>query len=225
MSLEIDVEVERGGLHLKVELRCSGTIAIMGPNGAGKTTLLRAVAGALRPRSGRIAIANRVVFDSVRGIDLPPEQRRIAYVPQGFGLFPHLSVRENVGFGSKDPTPWLERLGITALAARKPPALSSGEQQRVALARALASEPSGLLFDEPLSALDPLARSELRELLAEWLKDTGLPALVVGHDSNDAQALAGELIVLEKGRIVQRGAFEEIARAPATPFAAALAKK
>jgi molybdate transport system ATP-binding protein len=203
----------------------------MGPNGAGKTTLLRALLGAERPDAGCVALNDRVLFDRERGVELPPEARAMAYVPQGYGLFPHLTVLENVLFGIRRDPPderrarasrLLDELEVADLATRMPSKLSGGEQQRVALARAMATEPRLLLLDEPLSALDAGARPRVRRFLAEWLADSGIPALVVTHDPADARAFADEVLVLEEGRVVQRGAPDQLAVRPASEFVVAL---
>ena len=149
-------------------------VALFGPSGAGKTLTLQCLAGVVRPDSGHVEVDGRVFFDSATGVDVPPQQRGLGYVFQGYALFPHLSVAGNVGFGIAH---WprerrrarvgevLERLGLAALAARRPRELSGGQQQRVALGRALAPDPALLLLDEPLSALDgPLRRAVRAEL-------------------------------------------------------------
>lgn len=229
---EIEIEAQIGALPLRIELHTSRVpVALVGPNGAGKTTLLRILAGAVRPQSGRIALAGRVLYDSRRGIDVPIESRRLGYVPQGYGLFDHMSALDNVAFGIAAPTraerreralQLLERLHVGALAERRPAALSGGEKQRVALARALAVEPAALLLDEPLAALDVAARRGTRAFLTEHLKTSAVPGLVVTHDARDVRALDAEVAVLEGGRILQRGGADELAAAPASAFVAEL---
>ena len=221
-----------GALELDVRLEGEGRpVALVGPNGSGKTTLLRTIAGAYRPSAGTIAVGDRVLFDSARGIDLPPEQRRVGYVPQGYGLFPHLRVLDNVRFGLAGASrrdngaraaalAVLEQLGAGHLAERWPDTLSGGERQRVALARALVIDPHILLLDEPLAALDAAARRVMRRRLAERLAESAVPALVVTHDVHDIVALNAEVLVIEEGRIVQRGPANALAARPATEFVA-----
>ena len=221
-----------GALDLDVRLGGGGrAVALVGPNGSGKTTLLRTIAGAHRPVRGTIAVGDRVLFDSARGIDLPPEKRRVGYVPQGYGLFPHLRVLDNVRFGLAGSSrrdngarasalAVLEQLEADHLAARWPDTLSGGERQRVALARALVTEPHILLLDEPLAALDAAARRAMRRRLAHRLAESGVPALVVTHDVHDIVALDAEVLVIEEGRIVQRGSAASLATHPATEFVA-----
>ena len=220
-ELDLDVRLE-GGVR---------PVALVGPNGSGKTTLLRTIAGAHRPSAGVIAIGDRVLFDSDRGIDLPPEERRVGYVPQGYGLFPHLRVLDNVRFGlagssrrenggRASAVAVLEQLEAGHLAERWPDTLSGGERQRVALARALVTEPHILLLDEPLAALDAAARRTMRRRLAERLTASAVPALVITHDVHDIVALNADVHVMEGGRIVQRGPAESLATHPATEFVA-----
>ncbi|MGF1468299.1 MAG: ATP-binding cassette domain-containing protein [Sandaracinaceae bacterium] len=231
-GLDADVEVQRGAFRLRVRFQTSGVLAVMGPNGAGKTTLLRTLLGAHRPAWGRIRLGGRVLYDAVRGVDVPIEQRRIGYVPQGYRLFPHLSVLDNVAFGVPAPARQdrrararrlLSRFDMTDLAARRPSGLSGGQQQRVALVRALATEPDALLLDEPFAALDAGARPRVRDAVARWLHATGLPTVVVTHEARDARALARRLLVLEGGEVRQEGTFEEVGSVPRAAFVAAVA--
>ena len=235
MSWQVSVQMRLGTLDLDVDIEGGDRpMALIGPNGSGKTTLLRTVAGAHRPQSGRIRLGDEDVFDSERGVDVPPEQRHVGYVPQGYGLFPHLSVIDNVAFGWISRTPrlarderrnaaaeLLERMGCAHLVERTPPTLSGGEQQRVALARALTIDPQILLLDEPLAALDARARRTVRSYLADHLTRRGGPAIVVSHDERDVRALDADVCVIEGGRIVQRGSAEALAAEPATEFVAA----
>jgi molybdate transport system ATP-binding protein len=231
VSWEVDVRMRLGALDLDVAVEGGEEpVALIGPNGSGKTTLLRTIAGAYTPDRGRIRVDGETLFDSTTGVDAPPEARRVGYVPQGYGLFPHLTVLDNVAFGwrpgsslSKDErraraSELLDRVGCTALADRRPAGLSGGEQQRVALARALAVRPGILLLDEPLAALDARARRVVRSYLAEYLAGRKGPALVVSHDARDVRALNGPVCVIEQGRIVQRGPVDQLAGAPATEF-------
>ncbi len=230
MSWRVSLRAWIGALDLDVELEGeSGVVALMGPNGAGKTSVLRAIAGASAGATGTIAIDRDVLFDSSRAIDRAPEERRVGNVPQGFGLFPHLSALENVSFGLRGRSgarrialDMLDRLGCIALEDRSPAALSGGEKQKVALARALVLEPRMLLLDEPMAALDVAARRRMRSFLRELLAERGVPAILVTHDPRDAIALAGDVFVLTDGTIVQRGSPSELAAAPATELVAEL---
>ena len=208
-------------------------MALVGPNGAGKTTLLRLIAGVHRPASGLIRVGADVLHDSARALSRPPEERRVAYVPQGFGLFPHLSVADNAAFPllAARPRPpraarrraaagLLTRMDAGHLPERRPDTLSGGERQRVALIRALLTDPLLLLLDEPLASLDAQARQTLRAHLAGHLAQLARPAIIVSHDARDVLALDATVYAIEHGRIVQCGPAARIAADPATPFLA-----
>lgn len=235
MSWRVAVEMRLGSLELDVDIGGGDApVALIGPNGSGKTTLLRTIAGAHRPVAGTIRLGDREVFSAMEGIDLPPERRHVGYVPQGYGLFPHLSVLDNVAFGWAARSPrggrgahreraraQLAALDCAHLAERTPSMLSGGEQQRVALARALTVEPRILLLDEPLAALDARARRAIRGFLARYFSERRGAALVVSHDARDVRELGVDVHVIEEGRIVQSGAPEELAARPASDFVAA----
>jgi molybdate transport system ATP-binding protein len=229
--LDARLELRRGSFRLSVDFSVgTGPVLITGPNGAGKTTLLLAVLGAVRPTSGRLVLSGEVFFDAATHTNLPVEERHVAYVPQDSGLFPHLSVRDNVGFGLFRLAPdvraarveaALSQLGVAAVAERMPSSLSGGERQRVALARALAMEPRALLLDEPLAALDAPSRVRFREFLGEHLRRLDVPALVVTHEAEDARVLGGEMLVLEGGHVAERGHVEALRDAPVSAFSRA----
>ncbi len=237
-GLHASVAASVGALALEVELSLpGGALVLAGPNGAGKSSLLALLLGLRRPARGRIALGGQVLFDAAAGIDLPPEARALGWVPQGESLFPHLSALENVSFAlaargvarsrrarREQARALLEQLGCAELALRAPRQLSGGERQRIALARALASEPRALLLDEPLSALDVEARPAVREALARTLRELRIPSLLVTHDAADAAALDARVLVLEQGRIVQRGSLADLRAAPATRFVARFAQ-
>ncbi len=226
--LEVALQGTAGALPIEIAFRAEATpLVLVGPNGAGKTRTLMMILGAARPSRGRVILGGQPLFDGERGLDLPVEQRRIGFLPQRYALFPHLDVLSNVGYGIAAPSreerrrlarELLRELDAEALATRRPAELSGGETQRVALARALASRPRALLLDEPLAALDVSLRRDMRRLLAERLRAWSLPTVVVTHDRADAEALDGQVVVLEAGAVVQRGPLAELAAAPATPF-------
>jgi molybdate transport system ATP-binding protein len=185
--------------------------------------------GIVRPDAGQVRLGGEALFDAGAGIDVPTEDRGIAYVPQDYALFPHLTACGNVEFAlmavraaHRRERAWalLDRLGVAACADRRPAALSAGERQRVALARALAASPGRLLFDEPFAALDAGARGEVRRFLRERLGELGLPAVLVTHDRADVEALGVPVVVLEQGRVVQRGTLAELEAHPATEYVA-----
>jgi ABC-type sulfate/molybdate transport systems ATPase subunit len=223
--LEIDIALPRRTFELRAALTLgpAETLALIGPSGAGKSSLIRAVAGLERPRAGRIALGGSCWLDTERGIDLTAERRHVGYLPQDYGLFPHLDVAGNVRFaGGRDRPDLLERVGLSHLARARPHQLSGGERQRAALARALARDPRVLLLDEPFGALDAITRTQVRDQLADMLSTLRLPALVVTHSIDDATALADRIVVIDRGRLLQVATTSELLRNPATPTVASL---
>ncbi len=207
--------------ELAVDLEIDGTVALVGPSGAGKTSVLRAVAGLVKPASGRIALGDEVWFDSAAGVFRAPDERRVGLVFQEYALFPHMNVRQNVAFGGRERVDeYLERFRISHLASARPTQLSGGERQRVALARALARDPGVLLLDEPLSALDAHTKVTVRGELQELLREFGLPALLVTHDYEDAAALADRVGVIIDGTLRQLASPQEMVAHPADGFVA-----
>jgi molybdate transport system ATP-binding protein len=233
--LSLDIRVRRGTFTLEAHIDVGAeTVAIVGPNGAGKSTVLRCVAGLTPPDTGRIVLGDRVLDDVERGIRTPVEQRNLGVVFQDYLLFPHRTALDNVAFGlrargrstraaRRAAHAWLDRVGVAEQHALRPAALSGGQAQRVALARALAIEPSALLLDEPLAALDVQARHDIRRRLRARLAQFGGPAILVTHDPIEAATLADRLVVLEQGRVTQRGTIDDVTRHPRSAWAARLA--
>ena len=221
-ALELDLRLPLRSFRLELALALGReTFALVGPSGAGKTTVLRAVAGLAKPERGRVRLGGDVLFDSAAGVDLPPEDRRVGFVFQDYALFPHLTVEQNVSYGARHRTAeLLDRFRIAHLARARPGELSGGERQRVGLARALARDPSVLLLDEPLSALDPHTRAALRLELRMLLDELDLPVLLVTHDFHDAAVLADRVAALANGRIGQTGTPSALIAAPADAFVA-----
>ncbi len=224
--LEVRVVKRLAGFALDVGWSAGDGVAVLfGPSGAGKTLTLQCLAGLLRPDTGRIIVDGRVLFDSTTGVDVRPQARRVGYVFQGYALFPHLSVADNVGFGLRDrpraaragrTAEVLERLGLSELAGRRPRELSGGQRQRVALGRALATDPALLLLDEPLSALDAPLRRTLRDELRTILREWRTAAVVVTHDFTEAYRLADRIVVYDAGRVVQSAPRSELLWQPAS---------
>ena len=223
LDLDCDVEVQPGI-----------TVAVLGPNGAGKTTLLRIVAGLIRVDEGRVEVDGALFEDSASHTWMTPEERRVGFLFQDHGLFPHMSVLDNVAFGLRSrgvdrrtarerATAWLERVDLAAHASSRPSALSGGQTQRAALARVLVTEPRILLLDEPLAAVDASGRIELRRALREHLGGFSGVRLLITHDPLEAASLADRVVVLEHGRVTQEGAFAEVTARPRSPWIARMA--
>ncbi len=206
-------------------LEAGQTLALVGPSGAGKSTLLRLLLGLLAPDAGEVRFQGSPIGPGDDAL-----RRRMGYVVQGGGLFPHLTARENAALVARwlgwpqgrvdariEELAALTRLDAVAL-GRFPGELSGGQAQRVGLMRALLLDPEVLLLDEPLGALDPLTRAELQEDLRAAFAALGKTVLLVTHDLAEAVFFAGRLAVLAGGRVVQEGSFEELLRAPADPF-------
>ena len=209
--LEVALSLQVPGFDLDVSWSAGGGVAVLfGPSGAGKTLTLQCLAGLIPPNAGRIVVDGHVLFDSASGVNVPAQARRVGYVFQGYALFPHLTVTENVGFGLRDlprarraerAAAVIERLGLAGLEHRYPRELSGGQRQRVALGRALAIDPALLLLDEPLSALDAPLRAALRNDLRAILKDWGTAAVVVTHDFSEAYRLGDRIVVYDAGPV------------------------
>ncbi len=214
VPLSFDLDKRLGQFHLRVAHGASRRLAIVGPSGSGKSLTLRLLAGLDSPDRGWVRDADGDLHT------LPPEARGFGYVPQDYGLFPHLPVWEQATFAvGADPTAaayWVRRLGLQGLEDRLPANLSGGQRQRVALARALTAQPRVLLLDEPFSALDAPVRVRLRRELRALQRETGLVTVLVTHDPAEAAVLSDDLIVLDGGLILQSGATQEVFDRPAS---------
>jgi molybdate transport system ATP-binding protein len=203
-----------GGLRVEASVRISNASSItilFGPSAAGKTTVLRCIAGLETLTSGRI------VFEDADWTNVPPQRRPIGYLFQDYALFPHLRVRDNIGYAVKSKgvvEQVAEMLRVADVLDRWPSELSGGQQQRVALARTLARKPRLLLLDEPLSALDASTRDHVRTELAQLLRTLGIPAIVVTHDWVDALTLGDQMLVISGGRVLQSGPPQEVFTRP-----------
>ena len=231
MVWDVQIKAALGSFSTELTFTSSAPqLCVIGPNASGKTSLLKIMIGVYPGVLGHIRVAGASLLESSNDLSLAVEERNVAYVPQGYGLFPNQTVLENVAFGLDRTIPqierWhralhqLERLEAVALAARLPGALSGGEQQRVALARALVTQPRALFLDEPLSALDVAARRQTRTFLMEHLQKSATPAIVVTHDLRDVLALDFPVLVLQDGQVVQSGTVNELTENPINDFVA-----
>ncbi len=225
MSLTLDITQSLGNFRLDVQFETKGGVtAVFGRSGSGKTSIVQAVAGLARPDRGRITLGERVLFDSDAGIWVPPHKRRIGYVFQDGRLFPHLSVAQNLAFGTRfaSSNPEVKReahiidiLGISHLLDRRPGGLSGGEKSRVALGRALLSSPELLLMDEPLAALDEPRKEEILPYLERLRDEGGAPVLYVSHSVAEVARLADDLVLLADGKVAASGPLADILSDPA----------
>lgn len=211
---EINIDVYEGEL-----------LTMLGPSGCGKTTILRAIGGFVEPDSGEIILEGENI------VNLPPEKRPTAMVFQGYNLWPHMSVYENLAFGlkirkidkkqiEKEVKEALKLVKMEGIEKKYPSQLSGGQQQRVAIARALLLKPALLLMDEPFSALDAKIRSQMREELKKIQSELSITVLFVTHDQEEAMAISDRIIVMNKGKIEQIGTPEEVYDKPASRFTA-----
>ncbi|MFT4127158.1 MAG: ATP-binding cassette domain-containing protein [Gordonia sp. (in: high G+C Gram-positive bacteria)] len=230
-ALRASVRCAKPALAVDLDVPSGTTLGVIGPNGAGKSTLLAILAGLRRTGGSEVSVGTRILQSSADFV--PPHQRSVVLLEQKARLFPHLSVRRNIGFGPaaaglprREVTARVRRqmaaVGVTDLADRMPSALSGGQAQRVALARALATDPDVLLLDEPFAALDVDVAQQMRTLLRPLLGRRSGCSVLVTHDLIDVVGLADQVLVIDRGRVVQRGDTLDVLTHPGTPFVASL---
>ena len=227
--LAVDVEKKLGALKLNVKFAATnGASALFGPSGAGKTSVINMIAGLVAPDRGVISLDNAVLFDSAKGIDVPPHRRRIGYVFQEGRLFPHLAVRQNLDYGRRmsgvpRDADEFERiaklLDIGHLLDRRPGRLSGGERQRVAVGRALLMRPKLLLLDEPLASLDAGHKREILPYLLRLRDGGGIPIVYVSHSPAEVRRIATTVVRLDRGSVTAIGGIELLNDADADIFA------
>ena len=209
VPIVLDFTLHQGSFTLEIHQRFEAqAVALFGPSGAGKTTVLDAIAGLRRPAAGAIEVGGRVLFDSERNLDLPPQSRHVGYVPQDVVLFPHMNVRRNILYGtgrgaSMSPHTVLRLLEIAPFVDRDVSALSGGERQRVAIARALMSGPDLLLLDEPLAAVDQSLRERILPYIERVRDELMTPLIYVSHSLDEVHRIADRMIVIEDGQVVE----------------------
>ncbi len=224
MSLSVRLTHTLPGLDLNLDFEApKGVTVLFGRSGAGKTTVVNAVAGLMRPQSGRVAVDDWVLFDTGRGSWLPPHRRRLGYIFQEGRLFPHLTVRQNLHYGrwfaprdarKEDPGRVIEMLGIGHLLDRRPAALSGGEKQRVAIGRALLASPRLILADEPLAALDEARKAEILPYFERLRDEVSVPILYVTHSAAEVARLATSVVALQDGQVLRHGPASEVLADP-----------
>lgn len=233
MSLEVTIAKRFEGFTLHADFAAGNTAAaILGASGCGKSMTLRCIAGVVKPDSGRIVLDGRVLFDSEKGIDLPPQQRNVGLLFQNYALFPNMTVEQNILCAlkkEKDPAARkaacgsaLRAMRLEELAHRLPSELSGGQQQRAALARILAGRPRILMLDEPFSALDSYRREEVEGEVGSLLSNFDGTALLVTHDRDEAYRLCREMIVMDSGEVLRAGTTKEVFADPRRLTAARL---
>lgn len=220
VDLRIRKNMVSGDRHFSLDVAFSSKakrIALFGPSGAGKSLTLRAVAGLLRPDAGRIEVNGRVLFDAEARVSVAPQARRVAYLFQDYALFPHLTVAQNIAFGSRrgwlnpprravsaEARRWVDAFELGAIVGSYPHEISCGQKQRVALARALMLKPEIVLLDEPFSALDSQLRGKMRLELNALQRQLDVPMLLITHDPADVEALADEVFEVRDGKVRRR---------------------
>lgn len=233
MSLSVDIHKQLGSFCLDTAFTAGeNTTGVLGASGAGKSLTLRSIAGIVKPDAGSIVLNGRVLFDSAKRINLPPQQRHVGYLFQNYALFPNMTVEQNIACGlhaKKDRQArrravceMIETMQLTGLGRLKPYQLSGGQQQRVALARILVGQPEILLLDEPFSALDSYLADQLRAELSDILRRFRKDTLLVTHSRDEAYELCQSLAVMENGRVVRTGDTHDVFIDPVTRAAARL---
>ena len=233
MSLEVNIEKKLDGFTLRAAFTVGNTsTALLGASGCGKSMTLRCIAGIVKPDRGRIVLDGRVLFDSDRHIDLPPQQRGVGLLFQNYALFPNMTVEQNILCGlkaEKDPAArraacaeMLRAMRLEELAKRYPAQLSGGQQQRAALARILVGKPRILMLDEPFSALDSYLREEVEGEVGSLLASFAGTALLVTHNRDEAYRLCKEMIVLNEGQVLRAGTTKAVFADPQSIAAARL---
>ena len=233
MSLYVDIEKQLGAFRLRSQFEAQDeTTALLGASGCGKSMTLKCIAGIVTPDRGRIELGGRVLFDSEKKIDLPPQQRRVGYLFQQYALFPNMTVEQNILCGIRKEHKARKRellaekirmFRLEGLEKKHPAQLSGGQQQRVALARILTSEPEAILLDEPFSALDSYLKWNLEMELSDLLASFRGPVLWVSHDRDECYRNCRSVCVMENGRTGEMMSMDEMIRRPASISAARLA--
>lgn len=230
LNVKLKKQLHSFDLNQEFSLKEHQSLALLGASGSGKSMTLRLLSGLVLPNEGQIILKERVLYDSLRRINIPSRERKIGLVFQNYALFPHLTVAQNIAYGipktiaktqrQETVEELLTEIRLETLSQRYPSQLSGGQQQRVALARTLAARPQLLLLDEPFSALDTALKSELEELLLRFREAHQIPYILVTHNLEEAYRLCDEIAIMENGKILQKGPKDEVLRSPQSPEAA-----
>lgn len=222
--LVVDVHKQLGAFSIAAAFEMErGVTALFGPSGSGKTSLVSMIAGLLKPDSGRIVLDEDALFDSAKGVNVPPHRRRIGYVFQEGRLFPHMNVRSNLDYGRRMSgllaseaafARVVDLLGIAHLLDRRPGALSGGERQRIAIGRALLMQPRLLLLDEPLASLDTRRKAEILPYLVRLRDEARIPMIYVSHNAAEVVQIANSVVRLDEGQVVETLDADEFSRTP-----------
>ncbi len=233
MSLSVHIKKKTGNFQLSIDFEHPlGITGLLGASGCGKSMTLKCIAGIMKPDEGRIVLNGRVLFDSEKRVNLPPQERNVGYLFQNYALFPNMTVEQNVLCGlSKEKNKqvrkekmerMLEMMEISPYRKQFPHQLSGGQQQRTALARILVSEPELLLLDEPFSALDSYLREQLQTQVRKILEDFGKDVLMVSHSRDEVYYLCGQTAIMNQGRILNMGQTKQVFADPKSETAAIL---
>lgn len=230
MALTVDIEKRLGAFHLRVALETGDQVlSLLGASGCGKSMTLKCIAGIERPDRGQIVLDGRVLFDSEKGINLPPQKRRVGYLFQQYALFPNMTVRQNIAVAvrrreeaSRIVEEMIRAMDLAGCENQHPGQLSGGQQQRVALARILVNEPEALLLDEPFSALDSHLRFRLEQEVRGIIRRFGKTVLLVSHDRDEVFRLSDSVAILHAGHLETIGTRDEVFRRPVTRAGAIL---
>ncbi len=220
MGLSVNIKKRTGDFFLEVSFDTkTNVLGLLGASGCGKSMTLKCIAGVEKPDEGRIVLNNRVLFDSGKGINLPPQKRKVGYLFQDYALFPNMTVLQNVTCGAKNlekAREYIKKYALEGTENQYPEQLSGGQKQRVALARMLASSPELILLDEPFTALDNFLKARLERQIMEVIETVEAPVIFVSHDRNEIYRLTDTIAVMENGHIVDISEKHELFKSPRT---------
>ena len=224
MSLIVDIEKDFGSFSLKVNIEQeNGVLGFLGESGCGKSMTLKCIAGIVKPDKGKIILNGRVLFDSEKKINLPPQERKVGYLFQNYALFPHMTIKENIEIGlqnlsksekDKITKQYLKKMKLEGFESRYPHQLSGGQKQRIAFARALACNPDILILDEPFSALDYHLKSNMENELIEIIKEFSGHIVYVTHDISECYRICDDIVVFSKGLGINKRSKDELFKHP-----------